>query len=122
MVRDLRWGLGHRRSFAHVSQHHRGSLDRSGAGQADSQPKRPAAAPVAAPSSPSRPAKAERAKPSQPPRAATRFEFADDEVEGNLQRPDVDIVVGGPARAKHKSLIEIRGSFVPSVAKSLEEL
>jgi RNA polymerase sigma factor (sigma-70 family) len=74
------------------------------------------------------PASPPRARP--PVRAATqpaaspapqRYDFEDDQVDGEIQRPDGDFVPGArPVR--HSSLIEIPGSFVASVIKSVEDL
>jgi hypothetical protein len=82
----------------------------------------PAAAPVAAPT-PTRPATARSFTPPpprpQPP--VQRYEFEDDQVDGEMQNPD-HILVTTVRRVPHSSLIEIPGDFVVAVAKSLEDL
>lgn len=51
----------------------------------------------------------------------TRYDFDDDLVEGELQRPD-DELIEGSRRAKHSSLIKIREHFIPELLKSAEDL
>jgi len=53
--------------------------------------------------------------------AVKRFDFEDDQVEGDLQRPDGELVTSIP-EASQTSLIEIRRNFVPEIMKSLEDL
>jgi hypothetical protein len=53
--------------------------------------------------------------------AVRRYEFDNDEVEGDLARPDGVHVPGDPV-VKHASLIEIRREFVTEIAKMLEDL
>lgn len=49
------------------------------------------------------------------------FDFEDDFVEGELRRPDGELIVG-TNRAKHKSLIELRTNFIPEMMKTLDDL
>jgi hypothetical protein len=49
------------------------------------------------------------------------FDFEDDFVEGEMQRPDGDLIVSN-TKARHKSLIELRTDFIPEMIKSLEDL
>ena len=51
----------------------------------------------------------------------TVYDFDDDVVEGDLQRPDGENVMVNQ-RFKHSSLIEIREHFVPEMIKSAERL
>jgi hypothetical protein len=53
--------------------------------------------------------------------AVKHYDFEDDQVEGDLQRPDGFLVMSIP-KAKEKSLIELRTSFIPEIIKSLEDL
>lgn len=53
--------------------------------------------------------------------AVKRFDFEDDQVEGDLQRPDGELVTSIP-KASQASLIEIRRNFIPEIIKSLEDL
>jgi hypothetical protein len=48
------------------------------------------------------------------------FDFEDDQVEGDMQRPD-GLLITGHRKAKHKSLIEIRTNFVPEIIKMTED-
>jgi DNA-directed RNA polymerase specialized sigma24 family protein len=84
----------------------------------------PPAPPVAAPSPPPTRAAQPRAHtPAGPrPAATTRFDFEDDDVIGDLQVPGDDLVMGPPGRAPRPSLIEIPSSFLPAIARMLEEL
>ncbi len=54
-------------------------------------------------------------------KAKTVYDFDDDMVEGDLQRPDGELV-DGLRQTKHSSLIEIRKDFVPEMLKSLEDV
>ena len=80
----------------------------------------------------------EAAKPAAPPRATaapagggaddndqykakTVYDFEDDMVEGDLQRPDGELI-DSVRKAKHSSLIEIRKDFIPEMLKSLEDV
>jgi hypothetical protein len=54
-------------------------------------------------------------------KAKTVYDFEDDNVEGDLQRPDGELVAA-MNKAQHDSLIEIRKDFIPEILKSLEEL
>lgn len=51
----------------------------------------------------------------------TTYDFEDDYVEGQLLRPDGDMVTG-QRRGKESSLIRIRQDFVPEMVQSVEEL
>ena len=54
-------------------------------------------------------------------KAKTVYDFEDDMVEGDLQRPDGELIEANK-RAKHSSLIEIRKDFIPEMLKSLEDV
>src|SRR5262245_29785332 len=54
-------------------------------------------------------------------KAKTVYDFEDDMVEGDLQRPDGELI-GSVAKTKHSSLIEIRKDFIPEMLKSLEDI
>ena len=54
-------------------------------------------------------------------KAKTVYDFEDDTVEGDLQRPDGELV-SSQKKAQHSSLIEIRKDFIPEMLKSLEDV
>jgi hypothetical protein len=54
-------------------------------------------------------------------KATTVYDFDDDNVEGDLQRPDGE-QLQSVQKVKHTSLIEIRKDFVPEMLKSLEDI
>jgi len=54
-------------------------------------------------------------------KAKTVYDFEDDTVEGDLQRPDGELVDAN-RKAEHASLIEIRKDFIPEMLKSLEDI
>jgi|SRR4051794_13432455 hypothetical protein len=54
-------------------------------------------------------------------KAKTVYDFEDDTVEGDLQRPDGELVSAGK-KAEHSSLIEIRKDFIPEMLKTLEDI
>ncbi len=54
-------------------------------------------------------------------KAKTVYDFEDDMVEGDLQRPDGELV-DGIRKTQHSSLIEIRKDFIPEIIKSAEDL
>ena len=54
-------------------------------------------------------------------KAKTVYDFEDDMVEGDLQRPDGELI-DSVRKVKHSSLIEIRKDFIPEMLKSLEDL
>ena len=54
-------------------------------------------------------------------KAKTVYDFEDDTVEGDLQRPDGELV-SSQKKAEHSSLIEIRKDFIPEIIKSAEDL
>lgn len=54
-------------------------------------------------------------------KAKTTYDFEDDMVEGDLQRPDGELV-DSMRKVKHASLIEIRKDFIPEMLKSLEDI
>ena len=87
-------------------------------------PRPPVAAPAATirPPARTRPPASPVPGPAAPPRAIQRYDFDDDDVSGNLQRPDDDIVTGAPGRAPHGSLIEIPGSFTAELVRTFEDL
>ena len=51
----------------------------------------------------------------------TVYDFDDDVVEGELQRPDGEYI-DTRRKAKHSSLIKIRENFVPEMLKSAEDI
>ncbi|MCA9670608.1 MAG: adventurous gliding motility protein CglF [Myxococcales bacterium] len=51
----------------------------------------------------------------------TVYDFDDDVVEGELQRPDGEYV-DTRRKAKHSSLIKIRENFIPEMLKSAEDI
>jgi hypothetical protein len=51
----------------------------------------------------------------------TVYDFDDDAVEGDLQRPDGELI-DSVRKVKHSSLIEIRKDFIPEMLKSLEDI
>ena len=51
----------------------------------------------------------------------TRYDFDDDVVEGELQRPEGDILQVRTG-AKYSSLIKLRLDFIPEIVKSAENL
>ena len=54
-------------------------------------------------------------------KAKTVYDFEDDTVEGDLQRPDGELI-SSQKKAEHSSLIEIRKDFIPEMLKSLEDV
>jgi hypothetical protein len=54
-------------------------------------------------------------------KARTVYDFEDDMVEGDLQRPDGELV-NSLKKTEHSSLIEIRKDFIPEMLKSLEDV
>jgi hypothetical protein len=54
-------------------------------------------------------------------KARTVYDFEDDTVEGDLQRPDGELV-NSLGKTQHSSLIEIRKDFIPEMLKSLEDI
>jgi hypothetical protein len=54
-------------------------------------------------------------------KAKTVYDFEDDNVEGDLQRPDGELI-DSVRTMKQSSLIEIRKDFIPEMLKSLEDL
>jgi RNA polymerase sigma factor (sigma-70 family) len=75
------------------------------------------------PPAPREPADAPAASAPQPkPPAPRRYDFDDDEVVGDLQRPLEELVVAPARPAHHPSLIEIPDSFTANVIKSVEDL
>jgi hypothetical protein len=54
-------------------------------------------------------------------KAKTVYDFEDDTVEGDLQRPDGENITAN-AKAQHSSLIEIRKDFIPEMLKTLEDI
>lgn len=51
----------------------------------------------------------------------TVYDFDDDVVEGELQRPDGEYI-DTHRKAKHSSLIKIRENFIPEMLKSAEDI
>jgi RNA polymerase sigma-70 factor (ECF subfamily) len=87
-----------------------------GAGPIHIDPPRPAPVPRVPPP----PRSPSASRPAPPP--VQRFEFADDQVTGELQAPDEDLISGAPPSPRHRSLIEIPDSMVPAVVKSIDDL
>jgi hypothetical protein len=54
-------------------------------------------------------------------KAKTVYDFEDDTVEGDLQRPDGENITANN-KAQHSSLIEIRKDFIPEMLKTLEDI
>ena len=54
-------------------------------------------------------------------KAKTVYDFEDDMVEGDLARPDGEMV-NSLKKTEHSSLIEIRKDFIPEMLKSLEDV
>ncbi len=54
-------------------------------------------------------------------KSKTVYDFEDDNVEGDLARPDGELMTA-VNKAKHSSLIEIRKDFIPEMLKSLEDI
>ena len=54
-------------------------------------------------------------------KAKTVYDFEDDTVEGDLQRPDGELV-SAQKKAEHSSLIEIRKDYIPEMLKTLEDI
>jgi hypothetical protein len=54
-------------------------------------------------------------------KAKTVYDFEDDMVEGDLARPDGELV-NSLGKTQHTSLIEIRKDFIPEMLKSLEDV
>ena len=59
--------------------------------------------------------------PSVKYKKKTVYDFDDDLVEGELQRPDGEFI-DTQRRAKHSSLITIRADFIPEMLKSAEDI
>lgn len=51
----------------------------------------------------------------------TTYDFEDDYVEGQLLRPDGELVTG-QRHGKESSLIRIRQDFIPEMVQSVEDL
>ncbi len=66
-------------------------------------------------------AKAEGGDDNVKYKAKTVYDFEDDMVEGDLQRPDGELV-NSLKKTEHSSLIEIRKDFIPEMLKSLEDI
>ena len=54
-------------------------------------------------------------------KSKTVYDFDDDTVEGDLVRPDGELV-DSRGRVKHSSLIKIRENFIPEMLKSVEAI
>jgi hypothetical protein len=65
--------------------------------------------------------KAEAGAPSVTYKKKTVYDFDDDLVEGELQRPDGEYI-DTQRKAKHSSLIKIRADFIPEMFKSAEDI
>jgi len=77
--------------------------------------------PATAPAASSPRATAPAAEDNTTYKAKTVYDFEDDMVEGDLQRPDGELI-DSVRKVKHSSLIEIRENFIPEMLKSLEDL
>jgi hypothetical protein len=53
--------------------------------------------------------------------AVTHYDFQDDQVEGDLQRPDGELI-SSISKAEEPSLIEVRKNFIPEILKMIEDL
>ena len=62
-----------------------------------------------------------RPQPAPVHPAVQHFDFDGDQVEGEIQRPDGDVIPGA-RKTRHQSLIEIPRDFVPAVVKSVEDM
>ncbi|MFH1131029.1 MAG: hypothetical protein V1754_06820 [Pseudomonadota bacterium] len=62
-----------------------------------------------------------RAEPEVSYKKKTVYDFEDDLVEGELQRPEGEFI-GVQKKAKHSSLIKIREHFIPEMLKSAEDI
>jgi DNA-directed RNA polymerase specialized sigma24 family protein len=82
----------------------------------------PSPGPARAPARIRPPARPQAPAPDEPPKAIQHFDFDNDQVVGDLQRPDGIDVDGPAARADHRSLIEIPGSFIGPLVRTLEDL
>lgn len=51
----------------------------------------------------------------------TNYDFDDDQVEGAVIRPDVDVITGR-TKSTHESLVRLRATFQPEMLKSVESL
>lgn len=51
----------------------------------------------------------------------TTYDFEDDYVEGQLVRPDGELI-SGQRHGKESSLIRIRADFIPEMVQSVEDL
>lgn len=51
----------------------------------------------------------------------TTYDFEDDYVEGQLVRPDGELVTG-QRHGKESSLVRIRADFIPEMVQSVEDL
>lgn len=59
--------------------------------------------------------------PSVKYKKKTVYDFDDDVVEGELQRPDGEYI-DSRRKAKHSTLIKIRENFIPEMLKSAEDI
>lgn len=67
------------------------------------------------------PAAGQGAAPDVKYKKKTIYDFDDDVVEGELQRPDGEYI-DTRRKAKHSSLIKIRENFIPEMLKSAEDI
>jgi RNA polymerase sigma-70 factor, ECF subfamily len=56
------------------------------------------------------------------PPAVQRFDYVDDKIDGENDKPNIDWVWGDAPKDVHSSLIEIPRSFASALAKTLEDL
>lgn len=66
-------------------------------------------------------AMAQGAAPQAKYKRETNYDFDDDVVEGELQRPDGEII-DTRRQARHSSLIKVREHFIPEILKSAENI
>jgi hypothetical protein len=65
--------------------------------------------------------KSGEAAPAAPDKSATSYDFEDDLVQGDLVRPDGELL-SVRRRGNRASLIQIREHFIPEMLKSVEDL
>jgi hypothetical protein len=67
------------------------------------------------------PASGQGSAPDVTYKKKTVYDFDDDVVEGELQRPDGEYI-DTRRKAKHSTLIKIRENFIPEMLKSAEDI
>lgn len=66
-------------------------------------------------------AKAQTQKPKPAPQPIQRYDFENDQVLGTLVQPD-DLAVTTRGKARHRSLVQPRQSFLNEMIKSTRQL